>query len=79
MKDFVEFIVKHLVNDPTQVRVLESVGERTNIYEIRVASEDMNKVIGRGGRTVMALRIVVNAVSQRSGKYAEVEILEPRE
>ena len=78
MKEFVEFIVKHLVNDPTQVRVLESVGERTNIYEIRVAPHDMNKVIGKGGRTVTALRIVVNAVCQKSGKYAEVEISEPR-
>ena len=79
MKEFVEFIVKHLVNDPTQVRVLESVGERTNIYEIRVVPHDMNKVIGKGGRTVTALRILVNAVCQKSGKYAEVEILEPRE
>jgi predicted RNA-binding protein YlqC (UPF0109 family) len=78
MKDFVEFIVKHLVNDPTQVRVQEFVGERTNIYEIRVAPQDMNFVIGSRGRTVTALRIVVNAVCQKSGKYAEVEILEPR-
>jgi predicted RNA-binding protein YlqC (UPF0109 family) len=78
MKEFVEFIVKHLVNDPTQVRVQEFVGERTNIYEIKVAPQDMNFVIGKRGRTVTALRILVNAACKKSGKYAEVEMLEPK-
>jgi predicted RNA-binding protein YlqC (UPF0109 family) len=76
MKEFIEYIVKQLVDDSSQVSVKESIGERTNIYEIKVASKDISKIIGKGGRTADALRILVKAVCHKSGKYAQVEILE---
>jgi predicted RNA-binding protein YlqC (UPF0109 family) len=78
VKEFVEYLVKHLVDDPAQVRVIETIGESTNIYEIKVAQQDMGKVIGKYGQTAIALRILVKAVCRKSGKYAKVEILESR-
>jgi predicted RNA-binding protein YlqC (UPF0109 family) len=76
MKEFVEYIVKHLVDDPEQVRVSEVFGETTIVYELRVAQPDMGKVIGKNGRTAHAMRILLGAVSRKSGKHATLEILE---
>lgn len=76
MKEFVEYIVKHLVDDPDQVVVSEIVGETTIVYELRVGKGDMGKVIGKNGRTAHAIRILLNAVARKTGKRATLEILE---
>jgi len=76
MKEFVEYIVKHLVDDPEQVVVSEIVGETTIVYELRVGKGDMGKVIGKNGRTAHAIRILLNAVARKTGKRATLEILE---
>ncbi|MFQ5864566.1 MAG: KH domain-containing protein [bacterium] len=76
MKDFIEFIVKHLVDKPDDVYVNEIDGERTVVYELRVGEGDMGKVIGRRGQTAKSLRTLLAAASAKMGKRAVLEILE---
>ncbi len=76
MKEILEYIAKALVDDPSQVDVQEIVGEKVTIYELRVSKADIGKVIGKRGRTAGALRTILNAVSTKQGKRAELEIVE---
>ncbi len=76
MKDFIEFIIKHLVDKPDEVRVNEIAGERTVVFELRVAEGDMGKVIGRRGQTARSLRILLTAAAAKQGKRSVLEILE---
>ncbi len=76
MKEFVEQIVKALVDNPDLVALKEIQGERTLILELRVAPGDLGKVIGKGGQTARAIRILMQAVSARQRKRAVLEILE---
>jgi len=76
MKEFVEYIVKHLVDNPEEVKVSEVFGETTVVYELRVNQSDMGKVIGKNGRTAHAIRVLLSAVARKSGKHATMEILE---
>ncbi|MBN2354986.1 KH domain-containing protein [candidate division KSB1 bacterium] len=76
MKEFVEYIVKHLVDNPDEVKVSEVYGETTVVYELRVSQPDMGKVIGKNGRTAHAIRVLLSAVSRKAGKHATLEILE---
>ena len=76
MKEFVEFIAKHLVDKPDEVNVTEVDGERTIVYELRVGDGDLGKVIGKRGNTAKAIRTLLNAASAKSGKRAVLEILE---
>ena len=76
MKEFVEQIVKALVDNPDLVALKEIQGERTLILELRVGPGDLGKVIGKGGQTARAIRILMQAVSARQGKRAVLEILE---
>ena len=74
MKDLVEFLVQELVDEPDAVSVEETFDERGPRYRVRVAPENMGKVIGRGGRTAKAIRTVVRAAAQRQGHGAMVDI-----
>ena len=76
MKDYVEFIVKQLVDKPEEVQVTEVQSERVTVFELRVGDGDMGKVIGRRGQNASALRTLLNAVAAKSGKRAVLEILE---
>ena len=76
MKDFIEFIVKSLVDDPDEVNVKEVEGSRTTVYELRVGQGDLGKVIGKQGQTAKSIRTLLAAVSARQGKRAVLEILE---
>jgi predicted RNA-binding protein YlqC (UPF0109 family) len=76
MKEFIEFIVKHLVDKPDEVQVNEIDGERTVVYELRVGEGDMGKVIGRRGQTARSIRTLLAAASAKMGKRAVLEILE---
>ena len=76
MKELIEFIVKALVDDPSSVDVKEIQGDKITIYELRVGKEDIGKVIGKRGRTASAIRTIINAVSTKQGKRAELEIIE---
>jgi len=76
MKEFVEFIAKHLVDKPEEVQVTEIDGERTVVYELRVGDGDLGKVIGKRGQTAKSIRTLLAAASAKSGKRAVLEILE---
>jgi len=76
MKEFIEFIARALVDHPDDVVVSEVEGEKTTVYELRVAPEDLGKVIGRKGQTAKAIRTLIAAVSAKKGKRALLEILE---
>ncbi|HRX76015.1 MAG: KH domain-containing protein [Candidatus Cloacimonetes bacterium] len=76
MKDLIEFMVKALVDDPSEVSITEINGDKITLYELRVAKNDIGKVIGKRGRTAGAIRTIINAVSTKQGKRAELEIIE---
>ena len=76
MKEFLEFIIKHLVDKPGEVQINEIAGERTVVFELRVGEGDMGKVIGRGGQTARSLRILLAAAAAKQGKRFVLEILE---
>jgi predicted RNA-binding protein YlqC (UPF0109 family) len=76
MKELIEFIVKALVDDPSEVNITEITGDKITLYELRVAKSDIGKVIGKRGRTAGAIRTIINAVSTKQGKRAELEIIE---
>jgi predicted RNA-binding protein YlqC (UPF0109 family) len=75
MKELLLYIARSLVDHPDQVTVTELEGEET-VLELRVAPEDMGKVIGRQGRIAREIRAVVKAVAQRQGKKVSVDIVD---
>ena len=75
MKDLVEIIAKSLVDNPDEVRVNEVQGEQDLILELRVAPEDMGKVIGKQGRIAKAIRTVVKAAAMEDNKKVDVDII----
>jgi hypothetical protein len=75
-KDLIEYIAKSLVDDPSAVSVNVIEGEKSTILELRVAAEDIGKVIGKHGRIAKAIRTVLSASSVKSGKRAVLEILD---
>jgi predicted RNA-binding protein YlqC (UPF0109 family) len=77
MKAFVEYVVKALVDHPDQVGVREVDGERVVVFELRLAPEDVGKVIGRNGRTISAIRMLLTSAAAKHGKRAMLEIIEP--
>ncbi len=76
MRELVEFIAKTLVDHPEAVQVRQVEGERTIVIEVKVAPDDVGKIIGKQGRIVNALRAVVKAAAVRTGKRVTVEILQ---
>ena len=76
MKDLVEIIAKSLVDNPNEVHVNEIQGEQGLILELRVAPEDMGKVIGKQGRVAKAIRTVVKAAALNEDRKAVVEIID---
>ena len=76
LRTLIEFIAKSLVDHPDHVDVKEIEGEKTTIIELRVAEDDLGKIIGRHGRTAKAMRTVINAAATKEQKRAVLEILE---
>jgi len=76
LKELIEMIAKALVDYPEQVEVSELEGEQTSVIELRVAKEDLGKVIGKQGRTARAMRTILNAASTKIRKRAVLEIIE---
>ena len=76
MKELVKFIEQSLVDNTEQVQVNEIEGEQTSVIELKVAKEDLGKVIGKQGRTARAMRTILSAASTKIRKRAVLEILE---
>ncbi|HXX81640.1 MAG TPA: KH domain-containing protein [Thermodesulfovibrionales bacterium] len=76
MKDLVEAMARALVDTPEEVSVKEVDGERTTVFELRVASSDLGKVIGKQGKTARAMRTILGAAGTKIGKRCVLEILE---
>jgi predicted RNA-binding protein YlqC (UPF0109 family) len=76
VREVLEYVAKHLVDDPEAVEVTVVEGERSVILQLRVAPDDMGKVIGKGGRTARAIRSIVRAAGTRQGVSTLVEIVE---
>lgn len=75
-KDLVEYIVKSLVDDPTAVKVAVVEGEKSTILELRVAADDIGKVIGKHGRIAKAIRTILQAATAKGGRHTVLEILD---
>lgn len=75
-KDLVEYVAKSLVDDPSEVSVNVIEGEKSTILELKVAQEDIGKVIGKHGRIAKAIRTILSASATKSGKRVVLEILD---
>jgi predicted RNA-binding protein YlqC (UPF0109 family) len=76
MKDLVKYIAQALVDNPDAVAVSEIEGEQTSVIELRVAKEDLGKIIGKHGRTAQSIRTILSAASAKNKKRAVLEIVE---
>ena len=76
LKDLIEFMAKALVDNPDDVNVNEVVGEQTTVVELKVAKEDLGKVIGKQGRTARSMRTILSAASTKQRKRSVLEIVE---
>ncbi len=76
MKSLIEAMAKALVDKPESVSVAEVEGERTTVYELRVDTSDLGKVIGKQGKTAKAMRTILGAAGTKIGKRCVLEILE---
>lgn len=78
MEALIAYIAKALVDRPELVELRASVAEGVKLYELKVAPEDVGKIIGRDGRTVNAIRSLLTLAAQRRGEKARLEILDDR-
>jgi len=76
MKDLISYIAQALVDYPEQVSVSEAEGNQTSVLELKVAKEDLGKVIGKQGRTARAMRTILSAASAKIKKRTVLEIIE---
>lgn len=76
MKEFVEYIVKNLVDNPDKVRIAEVGGTNTLIIELAVDKADIGKIIGKKGKTINAIRTLLMSVASRNGIRVSLEIIE---
>jgi predicted RNA-binding protein YlqC (UPF0109 family) len=76
LRELIEFMAKALVDFPDQVQVKNIEGEQTTVIELKVAKEDLGKVIGKQGRTARAIRTILNGASTKLKKRTVLEIIE---
>ncbi len=77
MEEFIAYLIKNLVNDPDKVDVRSMEGNSGLLIEIRVAAEDVGKVVGRKGNVIRSLRTLVGTVGARLGRRIHLEIIQP--
>jgi hypothetical protein len=78
MKELVQYLAKSLVADPSAVEVKEIEREDTAVFELKVAKEDLGRVIGRQGRTAKSIRTLLNAAASKSNRKVILEIVEEK-
>ncbi len=78
MKDLVDYLAKSLVDNPDAVDVKEIQGEAASVLELRVAKEDLGRIIGKQGRTAKSIRTILNAAATRVNRKVVLEIVEEK-
>lgn len=76
MKELVRYLARSLVNHPDAVEVKETEAEAASVLELRVAKEDLGRIIGRQGRTAKSIRTLLNAAASRTNRKVVLEIVE---
>ncbi len=76
MKEFILYLINHIVEEPNKIRINEISGQHTIVYELRVGDDDVGKVIGRHGETVRSLRTLLSATAAKEGKRIILEVLD---
>jgi len=78
LKELIEYIARSLVDEPTAVQVRQDRGSGKVHLELRVAKDDMGRVIGKGGRVANAMRVLLRVAAAREGKSVTMDVVEPR-
>jgi predicted RNA-binding protein YlqC (UPF0109 family) len=78
MKELIQFLAKSLVNYPEAVEVKETKGETASVLELKVAKEDLGRIIGKQGRTAKSIRTILNAAASRTNRKVVLEIIEEK-
>ena len=76
MKEVLETIAKSLVDSPGEVQITEINGDKTIIFELRCNSKDVGKIIGKSGKTVGAMRTILNSMAAKQGRKAMLEVVD---
>jgi len=76
MKELVQYLAKSLVTNPDAVEVKETEGENASVFELKVAKEDLGRIIGKQGRTAKSIRTILNAAASRTNRRVVLEIVE---
>lgn len=75
MKEILELIIKNLVDDPEKVSIEEKINDKSVVYEVKVAKDDMGKVIGKQGKMAKSIRSVIKAIAIKEHKRVNVEFI----
>lgn len=78
MKDLIDYLAKSLVDNPDAVEVKETQGEAASVLELRVAKEDLGRIIGKQGRTAKSIRTILNAAASRVNRKVVLQIVEEK-
>ena len=78
MKELVQYLARYLVNNPDAVEVKETMGDTASVLELRVAREDLGRIIGKQGRTAKSIRTILNAAASRINRKVVLEIVEDK-
>ena len=78
MKELVQFLAEQLVNNPGAVEVKETQGDTASVLELKVAREDLGRIIGKQGRTAKSIRTILNAAASRVNRKVVLEIIEDK-
>ena len=78
MKELVQYLARYLVNNPDAVEVKETHGDTASILELKVAREDLGRIIGKQGRTAKSIRTILNAAASRMNRKVVLEIVEDK-
>ena len=76
MKELVQYLARQLVNNPDAVEVKETPGDSASVVELKVAKEDLGRIIGKQGRTAQSIRTILNAAASRTNRKVILEIVE---
>ena len=78
MKELVQYMARYLVNNPDAVEVKETQGDTASVLELKVAREDLGRIIGKQGRTAKSIRTILNAAASRMNRKVVLEIVEDK-